>query len=253
MKLMPDIVEDVSVFCQVLEDRAKTCRPFRMEHHATRLTIDIIGKVVLDTRFNSQLSENDLVSAFESQVRWIPTGSVLNVLEFINIFRPLVIRYNTWKMNRYISNELEKRFASREKRGKTKHVIDLALETYLKENQTKGATGSLDPEFKRRAIDNVNIFIFAGHDTSSSSICYCFYHLSRNQEALSAMRREIKEIFGFDPSKIGELIKDDPWLLNKMDYGLAVIREVLRLHPPASSVRAGAKEYVLLPPGASCS
>lgn len=253
MRLIPDIVEDVSIFCQVLEDRAKTCRPFRMEHHATRLTIDIIGKIVLDTRFNSQLSENDLVSAFESQVRWIPSGSVLDILELINIFRPLVIRYNTWKMKRYISNELEKRFASREKRGKTKHVIDLALETYLKENQTKGATNSLDPEFKRKAIDNVTIFIFAGHDTSSSTICYCFYHLSRNQEALSAMRREIKGIFGPDSLKIGELIQDDPWLLNKMDYGLAVIREVLRLHPPASSVRAGVKEYVLPAQDASCS
>ncbi|GAB7354358.1 hypothetical protein MBLNU459_g4865t1 [Dothideomycetes sp. NU459] len=249
MTLMSGIVDDVSVFRDILEQRARTNELFRMEHLATRLTIDIIGNVILDTRFNSQRSENELVSAFESLVRWIPIGGLGNPSELINPIRPLILRWNTWRMNRYVSRELEARFASRKSRGKTKHVIDLALETYLREkgDSTNDVT-TLDKTFKREAINNVKIFLFAGHDTSSSAICYCFYHLSRNPEALAAMRRECDDLFGTDVTKTAELIKDSPILLNKMEYGLAVIREVLRLQPPASTVRIGAKDFFIVDP-----
>lgn len=37
-------------------------------------------------------------------------------------------------MDTYVSKLLEDRFATRNSRDKKKHVIDLALETYLKEN-----------------------------------------------------------------------------------------------------------------------
>lgn len=248
MDVMPAVVDDVSIFCDILEKHARDDQLFRMEHLATRLTIDIIGKVVLDTRFESQQNENELVSAFESTVNWLPIGAMFRPEELINPLRPLILRWNRWRMDRYVSRELEARFASRETRGKTKHVIDLALETYLKETgrSIESAT-TLDKTFKREAIDNVKIFIFAGHDTSSSAVCYCFYHLSRDHEALDAMRKECDEIFGTDVAKTGEIIKDNPRLLNKMEYGLAVIREVLRLHPPASTVRVGSKEYVTSP------
>lgn len=74
-----------------------------------------------------------------------------------------MLKYNTWKMDRYISQQLDERFATSKGRGKTKHVVDLALEAYLKE--VKGTTGStenvkgLDAEFKRAAISNMKVFV----------------------------------------------------------------------------------------------
>lgn len=68
-------------------------------------------------------------------------------------------------MNRYIGRRLDERFATRAARGKTKHVVDLALESYLKE--VKGGSGTvedvkgLDPVFKKAAISNMKTFIFA--------------------------------------------------------------------------------------------
>lgn len=249
MTMVPGIVDDVSVFCEILEQKARTNELFRLEKHATRLTIDIILKVVLDLRVDSQRGENELVSAFESQVRWLPRGAMFNPLELINIFRPIVLRWNKRRMDTYLTKELEKRFATRGSRGKTKHVIDLALETYWKENKSaKEQTGMtnplLDRTFKRAALDNIEIFIFAGHDTSSSVICYALYHLSRNQDVLDAVRKEHDEVFGTDVAITADAIKENPHLISKLDWTLAVIKEALRLHPPASTVRIGNKEYV---------
>jgi cytochrome P450 len=47
MTMMPTIVDNVATFARILQEHAINNELFRMEHHATRLTIDIIGKVVL--------------------------------------------------------------------------------------------------------------------------------------------------------------------------------------------------------------
>ena len=146
-------------------------------------------------------------------------------------------------MDDYVSKVLERRFATRTSREKTKYVIDLALETYLKQRGTVAEDSTaLDPEFKKAAIENIKIFIFAGHDTSSSAVCYCFYQLSRHPDALALLRKECDDIFGTDLTKTGDMIKSDPYLLNKMEYGLAVLREILRLYPPANAIRKGSRE-----------
>ncbi|THX70218.1 cytochrome P450 [Aureobasidium pullulans] len=249
MTMMPGIVDDVATFARILHEKAVTNELFRMEHLATRLTVDVIGRVVLDDHFNSQLEEHPLVTAFESQVRWMKIIPLFTKpAQIFNIFRPFVHWWNLRQMDTYVGRVLEERFASRNSRSKkTKHVIDLALETYLKENNVND-TSKLDPRFKDAAIRNIKTFIFAGHDTSSSTICYAHYQLSQNPEALARLRQECKEIFGPDVTKTGDMIKEDPYLLNKMKYGDAVVRETLRLHSPTSAIRSGSKDFFIIDP-----
>ncbi|KAL2031486.1 hypothetical protein VTO58DRAFT_106837 [Aureobasidium pullulans] len=249
MTMMPGIVDDVATFARILHEKAVTNKLFRMEHFATRLTVDVIGRVVLDDHFNSQLEEHPLVTAFESQVRWMKIIPLFTKpAQIFNIFRPFVHWWNLRQMDTYVGRVLEERFASRNSRSKkTKHVIDLALETYLKENNVND-TSKLDPRFKDAAIRNIKTFIFAGHDTSSSTICYAHYQLSQNPEALARLRQECEEVFGPDVTKTGDMIKEDPYLLNKMKYGDAVVRETLRLHSPASAIRSGSKDFFIIDP-----
>lgn len=47
MTMVPTIVDNVTIFAQFLHKHAVDNDLFRMEHYATRLTIDIIGKTVL--------------------------------------------------------------------------------------------------------------------------------------------------------------------------------------------------------------
>ena len=47
MTLVPYIVVSSLTFCEAIKEKARTTELFEMEEYATRLTVDIIGKVVL--------------------------------------------------------------------------------------------------------------------------------------------------------------------------------------------------------------
>lgn len=81
-------------------------------------------------------------------------------------------------MDQYIGKVLDERFAVRDasqpKRKKQKTGIDLALEEYFKENgqDVNSQDVTMDAEFRKFAIDNLLILLFAGHDTTASTLCY---------------------------------------------------------------------------------
>jgi acid phosphatase len=105
----------------------------------------------------------------------------------------------------------------------------------------------MDAEFRRFAIDNLLVLLFTGHDTTSSTICYCYHLLHKHPEALANVRQELDNIFGAGVSAAQQL-KDNPYLVNKLEYTLATIKEVLRLWPPASAARLGRKGYFVKDP-----
>ncbi|CAK4031373.1 sterigmatocystin biosynthesis P450 monooxygenase stcS [Lecanosticta acicola] len=243
MTTVPMIVDECQTFCDIMAENARNNTVFRMEVATTKLTVNIIGKIVLDLDFNAQRGRNVMLDAFNSQTSWSYLGVQFQPSELWDIRRPIMLKYNNWKMNKYLSDLLDKRFAARTSGGKTKHVVDLALESYMKE--VKGLEGKaedikeVDPEFKQSVISNMKTFIFAGHDTTSSVLCYAFYYLSQHPDILARIRREHDEVFGPDPDQVADKLRKEPHLLNKLDYTLAVTKEVLRIQPPASSIRAG--------------
>lgn len=68
MTLVPLIVDECAIFRDILTERAGKRQLFRMEQATTRLTVDIIGKVVLDVDFNTQRGSNVLVDSLLSQI-----------------------------------------------------------------------------------------------------------------------------------------------------------------------------------------
>lgn len=96
------------------------------------------------------------------------------------------------------------------------------------------------PEFSvTTLIDQVKTFVLAGHDTASSTLAWTYYHLSQNQAVLKRIRQEHNEVFGGVDSigREDKLIMQDPTILNNLKYTLAILREALRLYPPAAAVR----------------
>lgn len=194
-----------------------------------------------NTSLGAQKGYNVFADSMLSQIRWHQPNAAANPLGHFNFVRWIVEWWNGRQMDRYIGSELDKRFSehqtkSSEKRPKS--VIDLVLQAYV--NQSGQQTPqTLDLDFRAFAIRQIRLFVFAGHDSTSSTICYALHLLSQHPDALTRIRSEHNQVFGEDKSKTAALLEEYPRLLNDLPYTTAVIKEVLRLFPPAATSRQG--------------
>ena len=170
-----------------------------------------------------------------SQIRWHQPNAEANPLGHFNFVRRIIEWWNGRQMDRYIGSELDKRFSEyktdlRDKRQKS--VIDLVLQAYISQSGEQ-MPKTLDSEFRAFAIRQIRLFVFTGHDSTSSTICYAFHLLSQNPDALNRIRFEHDQVLGKDVSKASLMLEEHLKLLSDVPYTTAVIKEVLRLYPPA--------------------
>lgn len=252
MSLVPGMVDQGVIYTDVLAEHAATGDVFRLEEATTRLTIDVIGKVALDLDFNMQRGDNACVHALRDQVFWLPNEGPANPLVGWNPYAWYRLWRNDRIMKDYIGKVLDERFATKEanllpRKDRKRTIMDLALDSYLSgeaeadengQRPKNAAKPQLDQEFRAGAITQIRIFLFAGHDTTSSTICYALYLLSKHPACLEQIRQEHERILG-PVDAAAETIRRDPYILNKLEYTNAVVKETLRLFPAASGPRRG--------------
>lgn len=170
----------------------------------------------------------------------------------------MIIWNNNRKMRKFLAPLIEDsiaKFDSGETLG-AKTISFLAAKAYRTEVQQQTANGAatekaqmIDPEFVATAIAQLKIFIFAGHDTTASTLSFAYSRLYRDSGALAKMRAELDQVLGPDPSQTLARLRENPNLLNQMPYASAIVKETLRLYPPAASVRNGLPGVYLTQPG----
>lgn len=247
---IPHIVDCVQVFCEKLEENSGK-GIFLLEELTTRLTTNVIVKVTLDADLNYQRADHLLPHAFDTITRW---HSMWNPLIRANPLRPLIQTYYGNVIEKFVRKELERRFSelkseesfSSQQHRKAKSVIALALEAYIATSDSRNTIQeNLDEHFARYASYQIRLFLFAGNDTTSSTIVYVYYILSRHPEVVNKLRGEHDNIFGADTGKTAEMLKEKPALLNQCRYTMAVIKETLRLYAPAGTIRTGVPGVIL--------
>jgi cytochrome P450 len=118
------------------------------------------------------------MTTMRKTLSWMQDFQSLNPFHIYNPLRPILWKYYKRKMDSYIGKILDERFAvkgaKQSKKSRKKTAIDLALEEYSKDNgqDVDVADATMDAEFRRAAIDNLLILLFAGHDTTASTLCY---------------------------------------------------------------------------------
>jgi cytochrome P450 len=139
-------------------------------------------------------------------------------------------------MRAYISDKLAAGNQSQKTwKSSSGDILDLAL---------------LDPDYGKSAstselVDQLKTFFFAGHDTTASTISWSYYFLSRHPDILLRLRKELDDVFGANttPTQVAEKFITDPKIHGKLEYTLAVIKEALRIEPPAAPLRAATANY----------
>ena len=94
-------------------------------------------------------------------------------------------------------------------------------------NLLVGVRGEGGEAFTDREVrDQVMTLMFAGHDTSTSTLTFMLHELARHPEALARLREEQDRVLGGATPTIDQLEREMPYLEMVLD-------EVLRLYPPA--------------------
>ena len=171
----------------------------------------------------------------------ISNGEV-DPFQWLNFVRPIKEWYNSRQMDFYINTELDKQFKSHNPdhgEGKSKIRVNSVIELILQDH-LNGGSQHLDQSFRQFITRNVRMLLFADHDSSSSTICYCYHLLYTTPACLAKIRAERDLIFGTDLSSVSTAISKSPHLLNQLPYTSAIIKKTLRLFPPASNLRDGA-------------
>ena len=179
-----------------------------------------------------------MVNALKRQIRWLLIPRNINPWERWHPLRRLVHWYSTRQINYHLNPELDRQIRKFQDHSSTptKSIVRLALQTYLAEDDSRM---SVDDTFRTFAIGTFKQLLFAGHDTTSSTMCYIFYLLSANPESLKRVREEHTQVFGSDLAERVRKLKEEPYLLNQIPYSIAVLKETMRLFPAGSSVRRG--------------
>lgn len=202
----------------------------------SRLTFDIIGKVVmeadLDAQVDDQSKNNELVHMFETLIDSY-NGERHNLPWWLTIQRTrrrAVLSNRIAALLRVIvrrkHDELHEQWKDN---PNARSVLSLAL---------KDVT-SLTPIVMDETCDQLRTFLFAGQDTTSILLSWVFYELSRTPHALRAVHAELNNLLGPDttPSAVRARLLEQEDLLQQMHYVSAVIKEALRLHPPGGTAR----------------
>lgn len=92
--------------------------------------------------------------------------------------------------------------------------------------------------------EEVDTFMFAGHDTTSTALQYILFHLGHHPDIQEKAYQEQVEIFG---DSLRDVTKED---MHKMTYLDQIIKESMRLNPPAPAVERMLSEDILMPNGA---
>lgn len=93
------------------------------------------------------------------------------------------------------------------------------------------------PLSDRDIREEVDTFMFAGHDTTTSAIAFCLYNLAKHPEAQRKVYDEIRNVIGDDVDRAMEQTE-----LNELHYLNLVIKETLRMYPSVSFYGRRAQE-----------
>ncbi|KAL7908098.1 cytochrome P450 [Trichoderma velutinum] len=250
MSLVPGFVEEVLVFKRYLEGIAMTGEAVALETQGMKATCDIIGRAVIGKSLGIQTTpDNPLFKALKKNIAWlIPEWAPRQWGKMMHPLRQLSVWRNNAIMRRELRPLIEEQYKNSGHVEGPKTIVNLAIRTYVKENGQSSAGDMIDPEFVDATIEHIKMFLFAGHDTTASTLSFIYYSLHENPEIMAKVRAEHDAVLGADPSQAANIISRTPALLNQLPFTLAVVRETLRMYPPVGSVRAGSPDYFLTNP-----
>ncbi|KAI0425614.1 cytochrome P450 [Xylaria sp. FL1042] len=234
-KLLPLILEKTGPFCAILDKYSETSETFPFETLVSNLTLDIIGVAVMEIDLKAQDSfqQGELIRLMGQLTQTYLDDKANSPWWIVPI--TTVKRYRlSRRIDSLIKETIQRKYSRMKQEGqRSRSILALSLQD----------RDSLTAELLSETADQVRSFLFAGHDTNTSTLEWTIYELSRTPRAIKAIREELNEVLGTnsDSQAICAILAErGEQLLPKLGYLNAVIKETLRLHPPGGTARMSA-------------
>ncbi|XP_070545788.1 cytochrome P450 4F4-like [Ptychodera flava] len=236
----------------VLVDKWSTqCTEGSMEmfHPISLMTLDSLMKCIFSLDVNCQTKKDS-----HPYIKDVYDIANLTIARIFNLFHHADIIYKCSSNGRHFYRALHslhsqsmavidkrKKALEIEQQGgqiqKRKYIDFLDILLSAKDEDGKGLT---DQEIR----DEVDTFMFEGHDTTASAISWCLYNLAKNPEHQKKCQDEIDNFFAKKGNT--DIEWDD---LNSVPYLTLCIKESFRITPPVPSISRKITKRVDLPDG----
>lgn len=178
-----------------------------------RVTLDIVGKTLFSVNVKNEFDKvngalTKIMTAIRNRSRfmrfplWVPLPSHLR------------IEHNRKVLDETISEIINQR---RNATGEFDDLLTMLMEVEDADTRERMTDKQLRDEV-------LTIFI-AGHETTANAMAFTLYLLAKNPEAKARVQKELSEVSG-----TGEVSFEK---LQRLEYTTMVIKESMRLYPPA--------------------
>ncbi|EDV45580.1 uncharacterized protein Dere_GG12913 [Drosophila erecta] len=232
-----------AVMVEQLQSRADGKTPINIFPVVCLTALDIIAETAMGTKINAQKNPNLPYVQAVNDVTNIMIKRFIHAWQRVDwIFRltqPTEAKHQDKAikvMHDFTENIIRERrqtLVNNLKKTTTEELVDclgqkrrMALLDVLLQSTIDGAP--LSDEDIREEVDT---FMFEGHDTTTSAISFCLYEISRHPEVQQRLVQEIRDVLGEDRKRPVSL-RD----LGELKYMENVIKESLRLHPPVPMI-----------------
>lgn len=203
-------------YAQKMLSRWHTGEERRIDREMMKLTLNIVAKTLFDADVSGDAdrvgelltrileASNDRLNAAFQIPDWVPTAKTRQM------------HHDIAELDAIIQRFIDERRRSGEDKG------DL-LSTLLQARDDDGS-GMDDQQLR----DELMTIFLAGHETTAMNLTWTWYLLMQHPEIMERLKHEVDSVLGDRPATLADL--------PNLKYAEMVIKESMRLYPPAPSV-----------------